>query len=990
MAWYSDYQYRKLITITGQTGAGIDCQVRVAVGESSGASDDDFHVEEHSTDFPSAKNDSGDLRFTDNDGETLLPFWVESVSGITPNRTAIIWVKVSDNLDSDKDIYCYYGKIGASNVSNGEDTFIFFDEFANLDNWTTIAGSPSTDGDIVTLGGSTKIRRTTTESRPIVIDFYGKFSAKCANTNWAGIGFGKSTDTDRSAKIFTYNNTFRLETYDGAETYIDISDTTGSYRIYTLKINSTASLLGFDNYSSVGAEITTHIDANLNDICILQQGATGITLYCDWVRTRKFVVTEPSFSTAEAEEESSATIQKTILSDAVIKGTTVEKTILSDAKIKGTIQQILLSDANVFGNIEEKTILSDAKITIYTFKDILNKINIVRRVLSNLGNRITIVKKLLSNIDNNIRTKKSIMRYISNDIRFIKYWQRPGDAGTQSLGKSFVKVYIATVENTYAIVDSISINKSINTVHTASFELGLPYDSPLKPTLEALVEIKYHNWKLYRGYITSITPTDNPEQITINCSDEFWKENKTKTYFMCGEVSGLNQTEKYIYKIKDALSQECGFNVNIGNFVPNTINCFAQGKADTINSLIQACGNYGFYYDETGTKILWTGGVGDIVTLEAQQLGENLSLYHVLNHRISTSVENLINKFRVQMGAQTIQWRSGNSSQAKYDYYEYREWAIPDWDASYEKLAITSNDGYGLDNHNTEDSDKYDNVFRVYRLPELNSNVNEKWSDKEPPTVELYFTSPWVWGAGQWKLRSGFDTIEEVSQMKLTKGFHIDFEKGQIIFDQPIYGAWINDEWHNQQYVHRVNIIVTLAKEITYPQNTEGNELTVTNPLMFFTEKIGDYPDTIIGNLNLSNCTIGKYSYPYILQCSDTIKTKTEYLSFNDMNFAKDIANWELSKICDTKTTGTTDITLDAACFYNIDLNKRIRIDGVLSSYLNITNISYNLSNFTVTLTVENFRPYKRTVSTWSRILQQKLITSLTYEEWVAAYGEWV
>ncbi len=128
-SWLSGWQYRKKITITGQSGAGTDYQIKLKVGESSGASGANFHLEGHSSNFPSNSNQSGDLRFTDDDGTTQLDFWVEKVDGTSPNRVATVWVEVKDNLDSNVDIYCYYGNSSAGNVSSGDDTFVFFDDF---------------------------------------------------------------------------------------------------------------------------------------------------------------------------------------------------------------------------------------------------------------------------------------------------------------------------------------------------------------------------------------------------------------------------------------------------------------------------------------------------------------------------------------------------------------------------------------------------------------------------------------------------------------------------------------------------------------------------------------------------------------------------------------------------------------------------------------------------------------------------------------------
>jgi hypothetical protein len=98
---------------------------------------------------------------------------------------------------------------------------------------------------------------------------------------------------------------------------------------------------------------------------------------------------------------------------------------------------------------------------------------------------------------------------------------------------------------------------------------------------------------------------------------------------------------------------------------------------------------------------------------------------------------------------------------------------------------------------------------------------------------------------------------------------------------------------------------------------------------------------------------------------TQTLTNGTEEVipSWDDTNFAKDIANWELSKICDKKIKGTIEITLDATCFYGIDLTKRIYINGITDSAMNIVSMSYNLSNFTVTLNLENSRYFKRLIS---------------------------
>jgi hypothetical protein len=151
-------------------------------------------------------------------------------------------------------------------------------------------------------------------------------------------------------------------------------------------------------------------------------------------------------------------------------------------------------------------------------------------------------------------------------------------------------------------------------------------------------------------------------------------------------------------------------------------------------------------------------------------------------------------------------------------------------------------------------------------------------------------------------------------------------------------------------------IHLSLWKQDVYTNTTDpadDPEADVSNPQMFFTDKMGTYTDTIMKDLNLSSLSIqvgGQFGEDFVP-------------SWDDTAFAHDVADFELSKVCDKKIKGNVEITLDALCFYGIDLTKRIYISGVTDEVMNITDISYNISNFTVKLTLENSRYYNRTVS---------------------------
>jgi N-acetylneuraminic acid mutarotase len=113
--WYNpSWQYRAPVTVTNPgTTAITDIQVNIKLRT------DNF-------DFTKANSDGSDVILTGSDGTSPLAFWVENwVSG----DTASIWVKVPSLPAQGTTMYLYYGNAGATSGSNGQNTFVFFDDF---------------------------------------------------------------------------------------------------------------------------------------------------------------------------------------------------------------------------------------------------------------------------------------------------------------------------------------------------------------------------------------------------------------------------------------------------------------------------------------------------------------------------------------------------------------------------------------------------------------------------------------------------------------------------------------------------------------------------------------------------------------------------------------------------------------------------------------------------------------------------------------------
>ncbi|MBT6336091.1 DUF2341 domain-containing protein [Candidatus Woesearchaeota archaeon] len=150
----SGWNYRKTHTIQNNTDAGLNYTVSITVINATGTDSENF-VYLNSTLLPRTRKDFGDVRFTDASG-TLLSYWIEEVN---EKINATFWVRLDSNLSlGNQTIYIYYGNPTQTNVSNGTNTFQFFDNFddgsIDSDKWNSTSGATVS---IVESGGSGKL-----------------------------------------------------------------------------------------------------------------------------------------------------------------------------------------------------------------------------------------------------------------------------------------------------------------------------------------------------------------------------------------------------------------------------------------------------------------------------------------------------------------------------------------------------------------------------------------------------------------------------------------------------------------------------------------------------------------------------------------------------------------------------------------------------------------------------------------------------------------
>src|SRR5262249_48036111 len=121
-------------------------------------------------DFTKPRSDGGDIRFTDSDGVTLLPYWIEGWNA--GSGSASVWVKVPTIPAAGTTIYLYYGNAAATTASNGSSTFNFFDDFESgvIDSgkWTPSGGAWTVVDDIQPNGTMGKVGLGITSGRQIL------------------------------------------------------------------------------------------------------------------------------------------------------------------------------------------------------------------------------------------------------------------------------------------------------------------------------------------------------------------------------------------------------------------------------------------------------------------------------------------------------------------------------------------------------------------------------------------------------------------------------------------------------------------------------------------------------------------------------------------------------------------------------------------------------------------------------------------------------
>lgn len=298
----------KQITIAGAAGAGTGYQVLLKVGESVGAAGFDFSIGATAT-FPSVSasgvSSLGDLQFLTADLSTLVPAWVEQVTGAAPNRVAWIWVKIAADLGTDQSIYCVYNNGAPVQTSNGRAVFQLFDDFLggtlDTNQWSYTNGTTSTvsNGELSVTGAAAYISISSAATFGDNAELVGRAQLPSTTAGYVGdFGFGgclylrNDWDTQSTSEVV-------LATA-GAPVLTELSIRTQN--VYArLRVRRSAGagsvLIDDTSYYSVNTGVLTGV-YSLTITKVYDSGTTGKV---DWVGLKKYQLVEPALSSVGSE-----------------------------------------------------------------------------------------------------------------------------------------------------------------------------------------------------------------------------------------------------------------------------------------------------------------------------------------------------------------------------------------------------------------------------------------------------------------------------------------------------------------------------------------------------------------------------------------------------------------------------------------------------------------------------------------------------------------
>lgn len=332
MTWLIGYTRRRIKVVNNQVA---DYQMKLIVHKLGSALDTstDIYLQGN------VKDDFSDIRFTGPDQTTLLGYWIESITGTTPDLVATVWVKVPI-LTPINNIYIYYDNPSAISLSSGKDTFIVYDDFAtgSSEQWTmTGVTSDRTTNHRLNISGVTSLTSAYLDKGSDIGDY--EFLYDYVRTSTAGSqGFGvATTDTITSSYNTAVNDgigafdhlilngiqtKWNYPRNNGVQYGTNTSATTSNIHIWASlrRLNDVLIYTGYTDSARTTQLWNTSITITgitnqryIYAVATMSDNGIAATGWLSGIRIRKLVATEPTFGVSGIEESNITAID--IISD---------------------------------------------------------------------------------------------------------------------------------------------------------------------------------------------------------------------------------------------------------------------------------------------------------------------------------------------------------------------------------------------------------------------------------------------------------------------------------------------------------------------------------------------------------------------------------------------------------------------------------------------------------------------------------------------------
>jgi PKD repeat protein len=307
MTWLSGWQCRKAVPIAGGSEAVAGYPVPLTVHYGAGT-DAPGHV------YLGTKGqaDFADLRFCAADGSTALPYWVESkVDG----DQALVWVRVDTIPVSPGagQVYAYYGNATAASASDGETVFEWFSHFDASEDARLTASYSHPGGTVTYANGKMSLTSPGAgmDAYLLSTQAYGVGYALRHHSQYPSGKYGLAgwaDSTSLAAAAYMTNNgdaanpgqAQNRRTAWQTQLFAPVT-AFGSWDTYEIT-RPTTSMLRYYASGNLMASSTTAENIPNGDLWIFYKVTGSYTIPSDWLLVRKCIDTEPTASTAGAEE----------------------------------------------------------------------------------------------------------------------------------------------------------------------------------------------------------------------------------------------------------------------------------------------------------------------------------------------------------------------------------------------------------------------------------------------------------------------------------------------------------------------------------------------------------------------------------------------------------------------------------------------------------------------------------------------------------------